>query len=608
VGASLPISLTGDGPNRFVRAFARSSRPRATVRRMERTRALMSWTTCALACAALVAAIVPAAATASTRYATVHALCAAPRADDASCLALALRPARAGAAGARAYATAAGATSTGPAGGLTPGDLASAYKYSPDATVSGQTLAIVDAFDDPNVEADLATFDANYSLSACTSSNGCFEKVGETGSTSSLPEADKVGWSAEIALDVETAHSVCESCKILLVEASSEALSDLAAAVNEAAALGASEISNSYGALETQMGASEQSAYDHPGTVVVAASGDAGYLNWDFVAAGMAAPEMPLAPASLPTVVSVGGTALKLTSAGARASESVWNDSGPPSGTKFKQFAAGGGGCSTLFAAPSWQLGAAGWSSTGCGSMRLDNDVAAVADPYTGFDIYDSYAYSKEFKTGWLTIGGTSLTAPLIAGMYALAGGAHGTSYPASTPYAHAGQSTALYDVAKGGNGYCDGEAPGMCGEPEVNELLGKVDCEGTSACDAIAGFDGPSGVGSPTGLVALGGPAASKPLATTLAATSVTASSAVLNGSVNPNGATVTACKFEYGTTTALGGSAPCSPPPGSGMSAVPVSAPIGGLAPGTTYYFRVVATNVYGTRKAAKKTFKTL
>jgi subtilase family serine protease len=496
---------------------------------------------------------------------------------------------------------------SGPAGGLTPTELASAYKFSPSAGGSGQTLAIVDAFDDPTVEADLSKFDANYSLPACTSANGCFEKVGQSGSTTSLPAADTVGWSAEIALDVETAHSVCENCKLLLVEANSESLADLAASVDEAVSLGASEVSNSYGALETQMGASEQAAYDHPGVVIVAASGDSGYLNWDFVASDLGAPEVPDAPASLPTVVAVGGTSLKLTTGGARSSESVWNDSGPPSGTKFKQFAAGGGGCSTLFAAPSWQQAATGWSAAACASKRLDNDLAAVADPYTGFDVYDSYQYSKEFKPGWLTVGGTSLTSPLISAMYALAGGAHGASYPAATPYAHLGQTTALYDVAKGGNGYCDGEAPSTCGEPEANELLGNVDCQGTSACDAIAGFDGPAGVGSPTGLVALGGPAAGKPVVMTLAASSVGSESAVLNGTVNPENATVTACKFEYGTTTALGSSVPCSTAPGSGSAPVAVSAAVTGLASNTTYYARLVATNVFGTGKGARKTLKT-
>jgi len=559
------------------------------------------------ALSALSATVATASVRVSTRYATLRTLCPAPRPHAASCLALALRPARAGAAGARAYAPAGGAFATGPAGGLTPGDLSSAYKYSPAGGGSGQTLAIVDAFDDPNVEADLSAFDKNYSLPACTSVNGCFEKVGETGSTTSLPAADTVGWSAEIALDVETAHSACENCKIVLVEANSETLADLAASVEEAVALGATEVSNSYGALETEMGASEQAAYNHPGIVIAAAAGDSGYLNWDYVASGRVAPGVPDAPASLPTVVSVGGTSLKLTSAGARSSEAVWNDSGPPSGSKFKQFAASGGGCSTLFTAPPWQQSVVGWSSAACGSMRLDNDVAAVADPYTGFDVYDSYQYSKEFKPGWLTVGGTSLTSPLITAMFALAGGAHEASYPAATLYAHLGRTGVLYDVAKGGNGYCDGEAPATCGEPEANELLGNVDCQGTSACDAIAGFDGPGGVGSPTGLVALGGPAAAKPTVATLPASSVNSSGATLDATVNPNNATVTTCTFEYGPTTALGSSAPCSPAPGSGSSPVAVSAMVGGLSASTTYYFRVVAANIFGTSKGARKSFKT-
>jgi subtilase family serine protease len=565
-----------------------------------------------LVCAALTCVVsAPAGASlvpqTSIRYATLHALCPAPHAGRAGCLAVALRRAYSETAGARAYTPAGGAYATGPAGGLTPGDLASAYKYSPSAGGGGQTLAIVDAFDDPNVEADLAAFDKNYSLPACTTANGCFEKVGETGSTTSLPAADTVGWSAEIALDVETAHAACENCKIVLVEASSEALADLAASVDEAVALGATEVSNSYGALETQMGASEQAAYNHPGIVIAAASGDSGYLNWDFVASGMGAPEVPDAPASLPTVVSVGGTSLKLTSAGARASEAVWNDSGPPSGSKFKQFAASGGGCSTLFAAPAWQQSLTGWSSAGCAGMRLDNDVAAVADPYTGLDIYDSYRYSAEFEPGWLTVGGTSLTSPLISALFALAVGAHEASYPASTLYAHVGQSSVLYDVAKGGNGYCDGVAPGTCGEPEVNELLGDVDCQGTSACDAGVGFDGPAGVGSPTGLIALGGPAASKPTVKTLPASSITSSAAVLNATVDPNNATVTACTLEYGTTTAFGSTAPCSPAPGSGSAPVAVSAAIAGLAPNVTYYFRAVATNGFGTTKGARRSLLT-
>ena len=109
---------------------------------------------------------------------------------------------------------------------------------------AGQTVAIVDAYDDPDIENDLGTFDSEYGLAACTKADGCFRKVSQTGSTKSLPPADALGWSLEMALDVETVHSVCGSCKILLVEADSESLADLAASVEEAVKLGATEISN----------------------------------------------------------------------------------------------------------------------------------------------------------------------------------------------------------------------------------------------------------------------------------------------------------------------------------------------------------------------------
>jgi hypothetical protein len=541
---------------------------------------------------------------AKTRYAKVHRVCARPGPKRAACLVETLIPAPAGAAGAHPYRAAAGATSVGPAGGLTPADLAGAYSYSPVGG-SGQTVAIVDAFDDPNIEHDLGTFSAQYGLSACTSANGCFEKVGQTGSPTSLPPADTVGWSVEMALDVETVHSVCESCRIVLVEANTERFTDLSASVNEAVSLGAGEVSNSYGQLETAVSPQELVGYNHPGIVITASSGDSGYLNWDDIAKGAAAPEMPDVPASLGSVVAVGGTALRLTSAGARESEAVWNDSGRPSGEEFKQFSGTGGGCSTLFAAPAWQQGAVGWASAACGTKRLDNDVAAVGDPYTGFDIYDTYAYEPKFTAGWRTVGGTSLSSPLVAALFALAGGSQGVGYPASTLYGHAGQGS-LYDVVEGGNGYCDGEAPGPCGEPEINELFGNIDCQGTTACDAAPGFDGPSGLGTPKGLAAFTA-TKSKPTVLTEPAGAVMATSAVLHATVNPNGQSVTACEFEYGPTTGYGASAPCSSLPGSGTTPVAVSATVSGLSTNTTYHFRILATNATGTGEGNDQTFTT-
>lgn len=371
--------------------------------------------------------------------------------------------------------------------------------------------------------------------------------------------------------------------------------------------LGATEVSNSYGAPETEIGASEQAAYNHPGVVIAASAGDSGYLNWDEVAAFLPAPGMPNAPASLPSVVAIGGTSLALKANGTRKSESVWNDSGRPSRNEFKRYSATGGGCSTLFAAPSWQLGAPGWASAACGTKRLDNDVSAVADPYTGFDVYDSYLYEPGFTPGWLTLGGTSLSAPLISALYGLAGGSHGVDYPATTLYKHLGEASALFDVATGGNGYCDGEAAGPCGEPAINEEIGDIDCEGTTACDAAAGFDGPSGVGTPVGLGAFDGPPQLEPTVVTGAAGSVTARSAVLHATVNPNGEAVSACTFEYGPAIAYGHTAPCSSSPGSGRSPIAVSAKVAKLTPKTIYYYRIAATNPSGTSSGKRKSFKT-
>jgi hypothetical protein len=565
--------------------------------------AVATATIAALACGANFAGV----ASAAARYAKVRRVCPAPAPGDASCFALALVPTRAGTRGAQAYALGAGAVAKGPAGGLTPVDLASAYGYVPAVGGSGQTVGIVDAYDDPHIETDLAKFDSEYGLPACTASNECLRKVNQSGAAAPLPAKDKRGWSLEMSLDVETVHSVCPNCKILLVEANSESLGDLAAAVNEAVSLGATEVSNSYGAPEGEMGAVEQAAYNHPGVVITASAGDSGYLDWDDLAEFAVAPGVPNAPSSLPSVVAVGGTSLKLGAKGTRKSETVWNNSGLPSGKGFKQYSATGGGCSTLFTAPAWQQSVPGWAVTGCGNKRLANDIAAVADPYTGFDVYDTYVYEPDFTPGWLTVGGTSLSSPLIGALYALAGGSHGVAYPAATLYAHLGEAASLYDVASGGNGYCDGEAPGPCGEPLVNEQLGDVDCEGTTACDAFAGFDGPSGVGTPNGLGAFGGPSELAPTAVTEAASAITAASATLNATVDPNGETVTACVFEYGPTTAYGQSAPCASSPGSGTSPVAVSAAITGLSAKHVYRFRILATDAVGTSDGKAGKLKT-
>jgi hypothetical protein len=541
---------------------------------------------------------------AKRRYARVRRACRAPTPGHRQCTALGRVPVAAGSAGARPFVVGDGATESGPAGGLTPAQLASAYEYVPAEGGGGQTVALVDAYDDPSIEKDLATFDGHYGLAACTSANGCFEKVSQTGSTTELPKADKEGWSVEITLDVESAHSVCESCKILLVEAKEPTDADLGAGVNEAVKLGATEVSNSYAGTE-EAEAGEEAAYNHPGVAITASAGDDGYYEWDALNDGQAVPERPSSPASLPTVVSVGGTSLHLNENGTRASETVWNNngSGDEVGLREKEAeGATGGGCSTLFTAPVWQQKVLGWASTGCGTKRLDNDIAAVADPYTGFDIYDSYKCGKYCKTygggeGWETWGGTSLSSPILAAIYGLAGGSGGVSYPAATLYSHFGDGSSFYDVTEGGDGFCDGEAEAKCGKPNTKykEL---VDCEGTTACDAVPGFDGPAGVGTPKGLNGL------KAKATSL----LTQTSATLNARVNPDGQAVTECEFEYGTSTSYGSSVPCKTLPGSGTSPVVVSATVMGLNPYIEYHFRNSTKSASGVVQGVDVTFKTL
>ncbi|MDQ1534714.1 MAG: hypothetical protein QOF28_2475 [Actinomycetota bacterium] len=320
--------------------------------------------------------------------------------------------------------------------GLHPADLLAAYKL--DATKgSGQTIAIVDAYDNPSAESDLATYRSTFGLSPCTTANGCFKKVNQNGAAAPLPAGD-AGWGAEVALDLDMASAICPNCKILLVEADSSQFSDLATAVDRAATMGATEISNSYGGNESTGSAVFASQYNHPGIPITVSSGDAGY------AAG------PQAPASFSTVTAVGGTTLKPAANARGWKETVWSGAGS--------------GCSTLVAKPAWQ------HDTLC-AKRTIADVSAVGDPQTGVTVYDTYGVNYN---GFVVFGGTSVSAPIIAGVYALAGNGAAVNN-ASYIYAHA---TRLYDVRKGSNGSCGA----------------------TYLCTGQTGYDAPTGLGTPKG------------------------------------------------------------------------------------------------------------
>jgi len=293
--------------------------------------------------------------------------------------------------------------------GLGPTQLKSAYKITGSGS-SSNTIAIVDAYGYPNAEKDLGTYRSTFGLPACTTANGCFKKVSQTGTTS-YPATNK-GWDQETALDLDMASAMCPNCKILLVEATTASNANLAAAVDEAAKLGANEISNSYGGSESGS-TTYESHYNHPGIAIEASSGDSGY-GVQF-------------PASSPHVTAVGGTSLKTASNSRGWTETAWSGAGS--------------GCSTLYAKPTWQ------TDPTC-KNRMEADVSAVADPSTGVAVY---APKTRTTSGWQVFGGTSVASPLIAGVY---GNNGGTVNYGSNPYSH---TSALFDVTSGSNGSCGG-------------------------------------------------------------------------------------------------------------------------------------------------------
>jgi subtilase family serine protease len=320
-------------------------------------------------------------------------------------------------------------------------DIAAAYKL-PVTRGSGQTVALVEAYDTPDLAEYLDAYRAEYGLPACGADNGCFRQVNQAGKTSPLPSsAVGTGWDMEATLDADMVSAACPHCRIVVVEATSDAESDIAVAEDTAARLGAQVISNSYGGREDGSAMTYAKAYDHPGHTIVVSSGDNGFTAASF-------------PADLATVTAVGGTELARSATKRGWLETVWNDGG-----------ASGSGCSAYVAKPSWQ------HDSDCG-MRTASDVSALA--------WNVAIYQPEYG-GWVTVGGTSAAAPLIAGVYALAGNA--ASVAPGYVYQHRGS---LFDVTSGNN-----NALGLSG--------GAV-CEDTYLCVAKPGYDAPTGLGTPDG------------------------------------------------------------------------------------------------------------
>jgi subtilase family serine protease len=319
--------------------------------------------------------------------------------------------------------------------GYAPSDLQSAYNLPSTTNGSGQTVAIVDAFDDPNAESDLFIYRNEFGLPVCSELNGCFKKLNQKGKKHPLPPPNS-DWSIEISLDLDMVSAACPNCNILLIEADKNSWRDVGESVNEAVKLGAPIVSNSYGGMGH--GANPHD-YNHPGVMILAGGGDSGYYG-----------HHDQQPAGYPTVVAVGGTHLVRGGTGRGWTESVWSGSGS--------------GCSK-FSKPSWQ------TDSGC-KYRTANDIAAVGDPNTGVAVYDSYQ-----ESGWMQIGGTSVSTPLNAAVFALAGNA--TQLDAAKSFYQKQNQRYLYDVTSGSNGSC---SPAYL-------------------CTGEIGYDAPTGWGTPNGI-----------------------------------------------------------------------------------------------------------
>jgi len=357
--------------------------------------------------------------------------------------------------------------------GYKPSQLRAAYAI-PKTGGSTQTVAVIAVGDDPNAAADLAVYRAQYGLPACTEASGCFRKRDQHGGTS-FPTPEK-GSAEETSLDLDMVSAACSECHILLVEAeklgsSLETLKAMGEAVNQAVTLGATEISISYGVADAPGASAYLSYFEHPGVPTTVDSGDFGYENflnpeWQ---------EAPNFPATSPDVIAVGGTTLSEKAKTARGwTDSVWATA------KY----ATGSGCSNEgeLKKPKWQ------EDTGC-NYRMTTDVSAVAE---NLSVYDSY---ETGTTPWLVLGGTSASAPFVAGVYA---------YASKQVREHPGE--ALYrDLSESIGSVLDVTPQ----EGLNNSNYGGKSCSSPYLCEAIAGKDGNSmeGYDGPTGVGVLRGP-----------------------------------------------------------------------------------------------------
>jgi hypothetical protein len=453
---------------------------------------------------------------------------------------------------------------------------------------AGDTIGVIDAYDDPNAAADLATFRQTYGLYPCATtanaaacgaaitSNGLFGQYNQTGQAidssgpGTAPGTDSTGgWEVEESLDLDAISSLCPECTIDLVESDPGTCdpypavcqfdANLATAAQTAKTLGAKQISMSFGSNDTVAGHDDETWW-YTGVTSLGAAGDEGYSE------GVANKNYVSYPAAASQVTAVGGTSLNPADNARGFNETVWNDGYV---SRDSSYYATQSGCDTSVSSPSYQAGI----TTGC-SGRAYNDISADGDPDTGLLVYDSY--DEGSGNGWSLVGGTSLATPLAAAYEALT-----AVTPADTPaWAYTHQSS-LNDITSGNDVDYAGAA---C--PSNWNLI----------CYASLSWDGPSGNGSLGGDLSVGGPGIGGDYTASVGTTS-----AQLAGGVYPNGLDTT-YYWQYGTTTAYG-SATQVQDAGSSQSPNPmaVSTTLSNLTPGTTYHYRLVAYNsddpaVYG------------
>jgi subtilisin-like proprotein convertase family protein len=337
--------------------------------------------------------------------------------------------------------------------GYTPSQIVQAYgfnqiSFSNGPNGTGQTIAIVDAYNAPSIQSDLAAFDTQFGLPAAN-----LRVIGQTGGGAPTATDPTGGWELEESLDVEWAHAVAPGANIVLVEANSASLTDLMTAVQTAANLsGVSAVSMSWGANEFSGETSFDSDFSKAGVAFIGASGDSG------------AP--PIYPAASPNVLAVGGTTLTLDSQNNWLSETGWSGSG--------------GGISSLESQPSYQKGVVTQTTT----QRANPDVAYDANPNTGFAVYDSFTGSQVFGGPWYEVGGTSDAAPQWAGLVAIAD--QGRALNGESTLSSNQLLTALYqmpssnfhDITSGNNGFSAGPGYDLVtglGTPLANQVVNSL-------------------------------------------------------------------------------------------------------------------------------------